>query len=135
MLGGQRIGIYFIRPIIKNRVCKLCHQVILHHTLDRVLNHFLFDVFARDIVSPNGDHIQEFLHSWKLFRVMRIRLTHEFVENRANSVFPAGAQKWLDIVEIWADVIEASIVGDARRILDVEKWWLIFIYIHYLKFK
>lgn len=121
MLGGQRIGIYFIRPIIKNRVCKLCHQVILHHTLDRVLNHFLFDVFARDIVSPNGDHIQEFLHSWKLFRVMRIRLTHEFVENRANSVFPAGAQKWLDIVEIWADVIEASIVGDARRILDVEE--------------
>lgn len=122
MLSGQRIGIYFIRPIIKNRIRKLCHQAILHHTLD-VLNHFLFHncVFARNIVSPNGDHVQEFLHSWKLFRVMRIRLTHELVKDRANSVFPAGAQKWLDIIEIWADVIEASIVGDARWILDVEE--------------
>lgn len=121
MLGGQRIGIHF-RPIIKNRIRELCHQAILHHTLDRVLNHFLFEnrVFARDTVSPNGDHVQEFLHSWKLFRVMRIRFTHELVEDRANSVFPGGAQKWLDIVEIWAefDVIEVSIVGDARWILD-----------------
>ena len=62
LLGGQAIGIHFIRSSIQNDwVRELCHQAVLCQIFDRVLNHFLPDVrvLGRDVqtAGPSGGRV------------------------------------------------------------------------------
>lgn len=121
LLGSQGgLGIHFIRSSIQNDwVRELCHQAILCQIFDRVLNHFLPDIRAlgKDVetAGPSGGRVQEFLQSWKSFRVVRVRLACELLECRANSVLQTGAQKWLDPVEARTEFRETRWLHCRRR--------------------